>query len=139
MARLPQPGGDDGTWGQVLNEFLGVAHNADGSLKTSPAPVQSVNGKTGTVSLTASDVGADAAGAASTAQANAQSAAQTYTDTKVATSPAYIQYDTSSSAYPARSTATSSSTRVVIWIGPVAPSVGGSGAVNNVDVWWRTS
>jgi len=32
MARLPQPGGDDGTWGDVLNEFLKVAHNPDGSL-----------------------------------------------------------------------------------------------------------
>jgi hypothetical protein len=33
MARLPQPGGDDGTWGNVLNDFLTQAHNADGSLK----------------------------------------------------------------------------------------------------------
>jgi len=34
MARLPQPGGDDGTWGTLLNDFLAVEHNtADGSLK----------------------------------------------------------------------------------------------------------
>ena len=33
MARLPQPGGDDGTWGQVLNDFLDVAHNTDGTIK----------------------------------------------------------------------------------------------------------
>ena len=33
MARLPTPGGDDGTWGQILNDFLSVAHDADGSLK----------------------------------------------------------------------------------------------------------
>ncbi|MDB5688107.1 MAG: hypothetical protein JWR77_2696, partial [Rhizorhabdus sp.] len=32
-ARLPQPGSDDGTWGNILNEFLSVAHNGDGSLK----------------------------------------------------------------------------------------------------------
>lgn len=32
-ARLPQPGGDDGQWGDILNEFLQVAHNSDGSLK----------------------------------------------------------------------------------------------------------
>ena len=39
MARLPQVGGDDGTWGQLLNDFLSVEHNADGSLKlrTDPA------------------------------------------------------------------------------------------------------
>ena len=35
MARLPIPGGDAGSWGGVLNDFLGVEHNADGSLKTS--------------------------------------------------------------------------------------------------------
>ena len=35
MARLPQPGSDDGTWGNILNDFLGVEHNADGTLKSS--------------------------------------------------------------------------------------------------------
>ena len=34
MARLPNPGGDTGQWGGILNEFLLVAHNQDGSLKT---------------------------------------------------------------------------------------------------------
>ena len=33
MARLPNPGSDDGTWGQILNDFLLQAHNADGTLK----------------------------------------------------------------------------------------------------------
>jgi hypothetical protein len=33
MARKPQPGSDQGTWGGILNEFLDVAHNIDGSLK----------------------------------------------------------------------------------------------------------
>jgi len=32
MARLPTPGGDSDTWGVLLNEFLSVAHNADGTL-----------------------------------------------------------------------------------------------------------
>jgi hypothetical protein len=31
--RLPVPGQDDGTWGDVLNGFLEVEHNADGTLK----------------------------------------------------------------------------------------------------------
>ena len=35
MARLPIPGSDDGTWGDVLNQFLGVSHNADGTLSSS--------------------------------------------------------------------------------------------------------
>lgn len=33
MARLPTPGSDNGTWGDVLNDFLAQAHNTDGSLK----------------------------------------------------------------------------------------------------------
>jgi hypothetical protein len=35
MSRLPTPGSDDGSWGTILNDYLGVAHNADGTLKTS--------------------------------------------------------------------------------------------------------
>lgn len=34
MTRLPVPGSDDGTWGDILNQFLNVAHNVDGSLQT---------------------------------------------------------------------------------------------------------
>lgn len=33
MARLPQPGGDNGTWGEILNEYLSQTLKADGSLK----------------------------------------------------------------------------------------------------------
>lgn len=33
MARLPTLGGDNGTWGQILNEFLLREHNDDGTLK----------------------------------------------------------------------------------------------------------
>lgn len=33
MARLPTPGGDDGNWGDILNDFLSVEHNGDGTLK----------------------------------------------------------------------------------------------------------
>ncbi|HVI68962.1 MAG TPA: hypothetical protein VM581_00725 [Magnetospirillaceae bacterium] len=31
--RLPTPGADDGIWGDLLNDFLAVEHNSDGSLK----------------------------------------------------------------------------------------------------------
>ena len=87
MSRLPQPGGDDGTWGEILNDFLEVAHNSDGtlannvvgtnqiqggavtnaqldsptqtSLTKANTAVQSVNGKSGTaVTLAAGDVSA---------------------------------------------------------------------------------
>ncbi len=32
-ARLPTPGSDDGSWGDILNNFLDVTHNPDGTLK----------------------------------------------------------------------------------------------------------
>lgn len=35
MARLPQPGGDEGQWGDILNEYLSQVHNTDGTLKDS--------------------------------------------------------------------------------------------------------
>lgn len=34
MARLPTPGSDSGSWGEILNEYLTVEHNADGTLKS---------------------------------------------------------------------------------------------------------
>ena len=34
MPRLPQPGGDEGSWGTILNDYLSQAHNTDGTLKT---------------------------------------------------------------------------------------------------------
>ncbi len=33
MPRLPIPGGDKGNWGAVLNDYLSVAHNTDGTIK----------------------------------------------------------------------------------------------------------
>lgn len=35
MARLPQPGGDANNWGTILNDFLLVEHNNNGTLKKS--------------------------------------------------------------------------------------------------------
>lgn len=33
MARLPEPGGDAGDWGEILNDFLRQEHHDDGVLK----------------------------------------------------------------------------------------------------------
>jgi len=38
MSRLPTVGGDDNTWGNILNDFLEVEHNADGTLKNVARP-----------------------------------------------------------------------------------------------------
>ncbi len=39
MARLPIEGTDTNTWGGLLNEYLLVAHNTDGTIKSVPANV----------------------------------------------------------------------------------------------------
>lgn len=39
MARLPTPGGDDGNWGTLLNQYLEVEHNGDGTHKTEYLPL----------------------------------------------------------------------------------------------------
>jgi len=33
MARLPQPGGDNGDWGNILNDYLSQTHKPDGTIK----------------------------------------------------------------------------------------------------------
>lgn len=43
MARKPQPGGDYGIWGQLLNEFLDVSHNNDGTLKNNTVNATTLN------------------------------------------------------------------------------------------------
>jgi hypothetical protein len=40
LPTLPTPGGDAGTWGDELNEFLEVAHESDGRLKAVPFNVK---------------------------------------------------------------------------------------------------
>jgi len=42
MARLPQPGGDDGTWGQVLNDYLSVSHDQYGVIKADAVPSDAI-------------------------------------------------------------------------------------------------
>jgi hypothetical protein len=52
MARLPVPGKDGGIWGELLNEYLSVSHNADGSLKDSVLSPASSEGATGPAGAT---------------------------------------------------------------------------------------
>jgi len=42
MARLPVPGGDADQWAEILNEYLLVAHNPDGTLRYNSIPPHSV-------------------------------------------------------------------------------------------------
>jgi hypothetical protein len=65
--RLPTPGGDDGTWGTVLNDFLAIAHNSDGTLLTSA--LQQAGAVTSTVGVAVS--GTPSSGQILTATSNA--------------------------------------------------------------------
>ncbi|MEJ0073269.1 MAG: hypothetical protein WDN27_04295 [Candidatus Saccharibacteria bacterium] len=56
--RLPTPGGDNGTWGDILNDFLEVEHNTDGTLRSAVKTINSKTPTNGAVTLTASDVSA---------------------------------------------------------------------------------
>ena len=42
MSRLPTPGSDDGSWGTVLNDYLGKEHNTDGTHKLASGLVTDV-------------------------------------------------------------------------------------------------
>lgn len=67
MSRLPTPGADDGQWGVILNDYLSVAHEADGSLKDIPqskitnltTDLADLNSDVGTLTTSVNDVTAD--------------------------------------------------------------------------------
>lgn len=44
MARLPTPGGDNDVWGTILNDYLSVSHNSDGTLKVSVTDASKLQG-----------------------------------------------------------------------------------------------
>src|SRR5665213_996378 len=56
MTRLPTPGSDNNDWGTILNGFLEVSLNADGTLNTTaltsalPTPIPTTNLGSGTAS-----------------------------------------------------------------------------------------
>lgn len=71
MARLPQPGSDDGQWGEILNEYLSESLSSDGSIK--PGAVSKADVGLGNVDNT------------SDANKPVSTATQTALDQKVAT------------------------------------------------------
>ncbi len=52
MPRLPIPGQDSGKWGDILNEYLAVSHDSDGSIKEAAVSPMLVTGATGPVGAT---------------------------------------------------------------------------------------
>lgn len=56
MARLPQPGADNGTWGDILNEYLSQSHTPDGSIKNDAVAAAQIQDGTITETLLSSGV-----------------------------------------------------------------------------------
>jgi hypothetical protein len=88
MARLPIPGSDDDTWGNVLNDFLTQAHNTDGQLKADSVGTAQIqdnaitSAQLDTTALTKSDVGLGNVDNTSDTDKPISSATQTALDTK---------------------------------------------------------
>lgn len=118
MARLPIPGSDNGQWGSVLNEFLSVTHTDSGTLKSGTVGDAQIN------SISQNKV------------SGLSSALSSKTDTSVTYGTvARVFYNTGSSSYPARPAGFTS----VEWVGPVAPTIGGTGNAVDGDTWIDTA
>lgn len=61
MSRLPQPGKDAGTWGDILNDYLSQAHTSDGSLKDNIVGASQLQDNAVTVDKLHSDITASLA------------------------------------------------------------------------------
>lgn len=59
MARLPQPGGDEGQWGAILNDFLSQTHKTDGTFKDNSVPASALASNAVDVSSLAAGTGTD--------------------------------------------------------------------------------
>lgn len=55
MARLPQPGGDEGNWGDILNDYLLQSHNPDGTQKNNTIGASQLQDKSVTTAKLADD------------------------------------------------------------------------------------
>ena len=127
MTRLPQIGTDSGIWGDLLNDFLLVAHNPNGTVKTN------------TLTLTKSDVGLSNVDNTSDASKPISTATATALSGKVAVSavpsaaniPAFVKWN--GSAWPARSTATGSASVVVFYVGGTSSPAD----MQAGDIWLR--
>lgn len=99
MARLPTPGSDTNVWGVVLNEFLTVEHNIDGTLKARP-DIEQAKADASQALSNVSQAQSDATQAlADAAQAQAD-AAQAAADASAATSALAGKVDVSQLGVP---------------------------------------
>lgn len=93
MARLPIEGSDNGTWGGILNDFLSVEHNSDGTLKQSGTIASKAN-DSAVVHNTGNETIADTKTFTSppivpTPTSNLHAATKAYTDSAVSNTTLY--------------------------------------------------
>ena len=158
MARLPSVGADDGVWGDILNQFLLVAHDVDGTIKANAvsvgaipdgsitevklasavqtklngggvAGVSSVNTRTGAVTLDKTDVGLANVDNTSDANKPVSSATQTALNLKANTSS--LAAVATSGSYTDLTNKPTIPNITVASSAPSSPSVG--------DIWIDTS
>lgn len=90
MARLPKPGGDNGNWGDILNEYLSQSHNSDGSLLENTVGVAQIKDESVTANkiapgaVTKTSVGLDQVDNTSDSNKPVSTATQQVLDTKIA-------------------------------------------------------
>lgn len=115
MARLPTPGADNGTWGNILNDFLQVAHNSDGTLMdtgviankaSDSAVVHNTGNETvaGIKTFSSSPI-------VPTPSSGTQAANKTYVDSLVTTNP--WQFNVKSAPYSAVGDGTTNDTAAI--------------------------
>src|ERR1035438_348640 len=109
--RLPTPGSDNGSWGTILNGFLNVAHNSDGSLSTSA------------VSTAGAEMTTNKGSASGYAPLNSSSLVPTTNlGTGTASSSNYLRGDGTWTTTPSASNATGSTPGLVQLAGDLAGS-----------------
>lgn len=162
MPRLPIPGSDEGTWGDILNDYLRAAHNTDGSLKNNTVSAAKIQDASITetkldtalaakVNSVAGDptLGGDLSGTASNAQIVAgavdttELAAGAVTDAKVASGIAQSKITNLTSDLAGKASTTHTHAGADITSGTVGTARLGSGTANSTtylrgDGTWAT-
>lgn len=82
MARLPKPGADAGSWGDILNNYLSESHESDGTLKANTVGAKQIQAN----ALGKSDVGLANVDNTADAYKPISNATQTALNQKVSTS-----------------------------------------------------
>ncbi len=129
MSRLPSVGGDDNEWGVILNDYLSVSLDTDGTLKTAALPSASATAS-GIVELATT---AEATTGTDTVRAVTPAGLKTVADTKANTTHAHAGTDITSGIISATYLPTSSATTLgIVELATTAEATTGTDTVRAV-------